>query len=63
MKRTCFKPLQHGIASTELNFSLLEIGLCLTLTLSSILKHLPSSKAVKHDVSGGHRKVMVKHCD
>ena len=41
-------------ASTELNFSLLEIGLCLTLILSFNLKHIPSNKAVKHDVLGDY---------
>ena len=41
-------------ASTELNFSLLEIGLCLTLILYFNLKHIPSNKAVKHDVLGDY---------
>ena len=55
-------------ASTELNFSLLKICLCLTLILSFNLKHIPSNKAVKHDVWGTmssawkHRKAMEKHC-
>ena len=41
-------------ASTELNVSLLEIGLCLTLIISFNLKHIPSHKAVKHDVLGDY---------
>ena len=55
-------------ASTELNFSSLVIGLCRTLILYFNLKHIPSNKAVKHDVLGTissawkHLKVMVKHC-
>ena len=42
--------MPNGQASTELNFALLEIGMCLTLILSYILKHIPSNTAVKHDV-------------
>ena len=55
-------------ASTELNFLLYEIDLCLTLILSCNLKHIPSNTAEKHDVWGtissawNHRRVMVKHC-
>ena len=39
---------------TELNFSLLEIDLCLTLILSFNLKHILSNDAVKHDVLGDY---------
>ena len=41
-------------ASTELIFSLLEIGLCFTLFFSFNLKRTPSNKAVKHDVLGDY---------
>ena len=40
--------------STELNFSILEIGLCLPLILSFNLKHISSNKAVNHDFLGDY---------
>ena len=40
-------------ASTELNFLLLEIDLCLTLILSCNLKHIPSNTAEKNMMFGG----------
>ena len=42
------------VSSTELIFSLLEIGLCFTLILSFNLKLIPSNKDVKHDVLGDY---------
>ena len=45
---------KNAQASAELNFSLLEIELCLSLFSSFNLKHILSNKAVKHDVLGDY---------
>ena len=41
-------------ASSELNFSLLEIDLCLSLILSLNLKHILTNEAAKHDGMGDY---------
>ena len=41
-------------ASSEFEFSLLEIDLCLTLILSFNLKHILTKEGVKHDVLGDY---------
>ena len=45
---------KNVLASSGLNYLLLEIDLCLTLILSFNLKHALSNEAVKHDVLGDY---------
>ena len=47
-----WSPSKNVQASSELNFSLLAIDLCLSLILSFKMKHILTNEAVKHDVLG-----------